>query len=244
MAMAFEVMRSCFSLYGAILLGRARLDMKALAYELREAGLTVQLQLTLVAVIVGVVIGIVSEELLSQVNIPEMMLGTVSSAVIKEFAPLLVGMFVAGRSGIALTVRIGTMVLNREMDGLIVCGVNPIQFTVGPLLLAVALMSFAMVVWTSFITLLTIGLWLRLEVGLPWQILIGSLERVMTPGALLLSAFKPIFFSLLIVMTAAVSGFSVSRQSESISRAAGRTMISAIALVQITNLFFVLLFGA
>ena len=244
MAMAFEVMRSCFSLYGAILSGRARLDMKALAYELREAGLTVQLQLTLVAVIVGVVIGIVSEELLSQVNIPEMMLGTVSSAVIKEFAPLLVGMFVAGRSGIALTVRIGTMVLNREMDGLIVCGVNPIQYTVGPLLLAVALMSFAMVVWTSFITLLTVGLWLRLEVGLPWQLLIGSLERVMTPGALLLSAFKPIFFSLLIVMTAAVSGFSVSRQSESISRAAGQAMINAIALVQITNLFFVLLFGA
>ena len=48
-----------------------------------------------------------------------------------ELVPILVGILVAGRAGVALAVRQATLVVSGQMDGLLVTGTNPIQFTLG-----------------------------------------------------------------------------------------------------------------
>lgn len=241
--LALIVLRDCLQLYRNILLGRARLDLKVFVDDLREAGLSILFRLTVVAIIVGLVIGVQTENVLGEVNVPGLLLGAIGLAIIKHFAPLLVGLFVAGRSGIALAVRIGSMVLNREADGLIVSGINPIHYTVGPMLLAMLLMSFALAVWTDLIVLATAALWLWLQAGIPWSLFQDSLKGMLDAGDLLISVIKPLLFALLIALIAAVNGCRVSRHVESVSRAASRTMISAIAAIQLTSLLFVLAFG-
>jgi len=241
--LALLVLRDCVQLYGNILLGRSRLDLKVFVDDLREAGLSILFRLTVVAIIVGLVIGVQTENVLGEVNVPGLLLGSVGLAIIKHFAPLLVGLFVAGRSGIALAVRIGSMVLNREADGLIVNGINPIHYTVGPMLLAMLLMSFALAVWTDLIVLATAALWLWLQAGIPWSLFQDSLRDMLDAGDLLISVVKPLVFALLVALIAAVNGCRVSREVESVSRAASRTMISAIAAMQLANLLFVFAFA-
>ena len=53
----------------------------------------------------------------------------------REFAPLITGIIVAGRSGSQLASRVGSMRLNGEIDALTVMGISPVRFIVAPALL-------------------------------------------------------------------------------------------------------------
>ena len=54
----------------------------------------------------------------------------IALSMTREFAPLITGILVAGRSGSALAARIGTMKINQEIDALYVMGINPVRFLV------------------------------------------------------------------------------------------------------------------
>ena len=60
----------------------------------------------------------------------------VAFSMVREFAPLITGILVAGRSGSALSARLGTMKINQELDALEVMGINPTRFLVVPSLIA------------------------------------------------------------------------------------------------------------
>ncbi|MGH8547726.1 MAG: MlaE family ABC transporter permease [Methylococcales bacterium] len=238
--MGLFVLRDCSRYYRDILLGRNRLDLKMFVDDLRETGLSILFGVTLVAVIVGLIVGKETENILGTVNIPGLLIGTIGLAIITEFAPLLVGLFVAGRSGVALAVRIGSMVLNHEVDGLVVCGINPIQYTVGPMLLAMLLMSFGLAVWTGLIVVTVTAAWLWFNAGISWSFFVDSLKSVLELTDVLVSVIKPIVFSVFIALIAAVNGSRVGRRVEAVSRAATRTMINAIAAILLIDLLFVL----
>ena len=238
--MGLFVLRDCLGLYRDILLGRNRLDLKIFVDDLRETGLSILVGVTLVAVVVGLIIGKETQDILATVKIPGLLIGTIGLAIVTEFAPLLVGLFVAGRSGVALAVRIGSMVLNHEVDGLVVCGINPIQYTVGPMLLAMLLMSFGLAVWTGLIVVGVTAAWLWFKAGIPWSLFLDSLKTVLELKDILNSVFKPMVFSIFIALIAAVNGSRVSRHVEAVSAAATRTMISAIAAILLVDLLFVL----
>lgn len=238
--MGLFILRDCSRLYLDILLGRNRLDLKVFVDDLRESGLSILFGVTLVAVVVGLIIGMETEDILQKVNIPGLLIGSIGLAIITEFAPLLVGLFVAGRSGVALAVRIGSMVLNHEADGLIVCGINPIQYTVAPMLLSMLMMSFGLAVWTDLVVVAVTSVWLWFKAGIPWSLFLDSLKAVLELSDLLISVIKPMVFSIFIALIAGVNGSRVGRQVEAVSRAATRTMVSAIAAILLINLLFVL----
>ncbi len=238
--MGLFVLRDCLRLYRDILLKRNRLDLKAFAGALRETGLSILFGITLVSAVVGLIVGKETEDILDKVNIPGLLIGTIGRTIINEFAPLLVGLFVAGRSGVALAVRIGSMVLNHEIDGLVVCGINPIQYTVGPMLLAMLVMSFCLAVWTDLVVVGVTAAWLWFYAGITWSLFLDSLKQVLELRDVVASVVKPMVFSIFIALIAAVNGSLVARRVEEVSRAATRTMISAIAAILLINLLFVL----
>ncbi|MGR9106857.1 MAG: MlaE family ABC transporter permease [Gammaproteobacteria bacterium] len=238
--MGLFVFRDCVRLYREILFGRNRLDMKVFVDDLRETGLSILPGVTLVAIVVGMIVGKETENILNTINIPGLLIGTIGLAIVSEFAPLLVGLFVAGRSGVALAVRIGSMVLNHEIDGLVVSGINPIQYTVGPMLLAMLVMSFALAVWTDLVVIGVTAAWLRLQVGISWSLFLDGFISILEINDVLVSVVKPMVFSVFIALIAAVNGSRVARKVDAVSNAATRTMVSGIAAILLINLLFVL----
>jgi phospholipid/cholesterol/gamma-HCH transport system permease protein len=57
----------------------------------------------------------------------------------REFAPLIVAVIVAGRSGAAFTAQLGTMRLTEETDAIRTLGLSPMQVLVVPRVLALML---------------------------------------------------------------------------------------------------------
>jgi phospholipid/cholesterol/gamma-HCH transport system permease protein len=231
----------CLGLYLRILAGRARLDVPALAWSLRQSGLSILPAITLVAAAVGVILGRQTQSILEQLNLPGLILLSVTYAVVMELVPILVGILVAGRAGVALAVRQATMTANGEADGLLVQGIDPIQFTMAPVLLAMLLMSFAFAVWGSLVTFAAAFLWLWGMANIPPALFLDSLSRALGPQDLLEAFGKPMLFALLIALIATVNGTAAGRDPQGIGEAATRTMIGAVAAILLADLAIVLL---
>ena len=83
----------------------------------------------------------------------------------REFAPLITGIIVAGRSGSQLASRVGSMRLNGEIDALTVMGISPIRFIVAPALFGL-LISLPILVAVATVASLTAGqLYIEATIG-------------------------------------------------------------------------------
>ncbi len=231
---------SCLWLYVRILAGRARLDVPALAWSLRQSGLSILPAITLVAAAVGVILGRQTQSILESLNLPGLVLLSITYAIVIELVPVLVGILVAGRAGVALAVRQASLAVSGEADGLLVQGIDPIQFTMAPVLLAMLLMSFAFAVWGSLVTFVAAFLWLWINANIPPALFLDSLTRTLGPMDLLEAIGKPMLFALLIALIATVNGTAAGRDPQGIGEAATRTMIGAVAAILIADLAVIL----
>lgn len=230
----------CLGHYLGILIGRERLDLPAFAAALRQSGLSILPAITLVMAAVGMILGRQVAMVLEGFNLPSLVLIPMSYAVVMELIPLLVGIMVAGRAGVALAVRQATLTVSGQMDGLLVSGVNPIKFSTAPVLLAMLAMSFAFAVWGALVTLGTALLWLLIVADVNPADLADALRQALTPGDLVEALGKPMLFALVIALIATVNGSTAGRDPEGISRAATRTMIAAVTTILLIDLLFAL----
>lgn len=231
----------CLGLYLRILLGRARLDVPAFAAALRQSGLSILPAITLVAAAVGAILGRQTETILDRFDLPGLVLLPVTYGLVMELVPVLVGILVAGRAGVALAARQATLSVTGEVDGLLVSGIHPIQFTVAPVLLAMLLMSFGFVVWVSLVTFAAAFLWLWGQVNIPPAMFLDALAQTLTPSDLLEALAKPLLFAVLIALIATINGTAANRDPQGIGEAATRTMIGAIAAILVADFAVILL---
>ncbi|TVQ84614.1 MAG: ABC transporter permease [Chromatiaceae bacterium] len=230
----------CLRLYAAILLRRGRLDLPAFTAALRLAGLSMLPAMTLVALSVGLILGHQGAQLLANLNLPSLFLLSFVYAIVMEIIPVLVGILVAGRAGVALAVQHSTLTVSGQNDGLLVQGINPIEYTTAPMLLAMLAMSFAFLVWGSLISVSATFVWLILFAGLPPALFAESLRAALGPDDLLQALAKPLVFALVIALIATVNGVAAGRDGTGIARAATGTMIGAVTAILLIDLAFVL----
>jgi phospholipid/cholesterol/gamma-HCH transport system permease protein len=231
----------CLWLYLRILAGRGRLDLPAFAWSMRQSGLSILPAITLVGMAVGAILGHQTEIILARFNLPELVLLSIKYGVVMELVPILVGILVAGRAGVALAVRQAGLAVSGEVDGLLVTGVDPLQYTLAPALLAMLIMSFAFAVWASLVTFAASFLWLWVVAKLPPALFIESLRTLLGPGDLLEAVLKPMLFALLIALIATVNGTAAGRDPLNVGEAATRTMIGAVTVILIADLAVILL---
>jgi phospholipid/cholesterol/gamma-HCH transport system permease protein len=230
----------CLAHYGRILVARDRLDLPAFAGALRQSGLSILPAITVVAAALGAILGQQSRSVLDRFDLPGLVLLPVTHGMVMELVPVLVGILVAGRAGVALAVRQATLAADGEADGLLVCGIDPIEFTLAPTLLAMLVMSFAFAVWAGLVTFAAVSLWLWVSASLPPALFLDSLARAIRPGDLLTALVKPVLFALLIALVATVNGTAAGRDPLNVGAAATRTMIGAVAVILLADLAVIL----
>jgi phospholipid/cholesterol/gamma-HCH transport system permease protein len=240
LGLAGQTLLECLALYANIVLGRERLDLPAFTAALRQAGLSILPAVTLVAAALGLILGRQAGNVLENLNFPGVLLFTITYAVVLELVPILVGVLVAGRAGVALAVRHATLVVTGQMDGLLVSGINPIRYVTGPVLLAMLAMSFAFLVWGSLVTVGTAYLWLFFFSEVPPYQLLDAVRSTLGPYDLREAIAKPLVFAVVIALIATVNGTVAGRDPELIGEAATRTMIAAVTSILLIDLLFAL----
>ncbi|MDR2030531.1 MAG: ABC transporter permease [Puniceicoccales bacterium] len=105
----------------------------------------------LISLLSGVIIGFVGIVQLARFGAAIYIADLVGLAMVREMAPLMTGIILAGRTAASFAATIGTMRCSGEVDALRIFSINPVAFLVLPRVLAVAWMAPILEIFSAFI---------------------------------------------------------------------------------------------
>ena len=162
----------------------------------------------------------------------------VAFGMVREFAPLITGILVAGRSGSALAARLATMTISQEVDALRVMGINPVRFLVAPSLFAMLLVLPALVVWSDLVSLFAAGLYVGGELGMTLQAFFVQTLDLLTPDDVMHGVWKSVIFAVLVTLIGIVDGSAVTGGAEGVGRATTNSVVHGISAIVLTDMLF------
>ena len=165
----------------------------------------------------------------------------VAFSMVREFAPLITGILVAGRSGSALSARIGTMKINQEIDALEVMGINPVRFLVVPSLLAALVMVPALTFMSMLVGLWAAGAYVHSALGMSLAAFMDQTISILSVNDLLHGLGKSVIFGVLIALIGVVNGFMVKGGAEGVGKATTRAVVQCISAIVVTDMLFALI---
>jgi phospholipid/cholesterol/gamma-HCH transport system permease protein len=181
-----------------------------------------------IGLILGLILAFQGGHLLKDFGTSIYVANLVGKGMVREFAPLMTAIVVAGRSGAAIAAEIGAMKNNEELDALTVTGIEPVRYLVVPKLYAITVTLPMLSVMASVVSI--IGGFIiavtYLQLG-PQHYLNQTLQAV-SINDLVNCLFKSVVFGWLIVLIGAFMGFRVERGAEGVGRAATRAVVVAI----------------
>ena len=162
----------------------------------------------------------------------------IALSVTREFAPLITGILVAGRSGSALAARLGIMTINQEVDALTVMGINPVRFLVVPALIALMVMVPALTFFSGLVGLFAAGLYVGADLGISMAAYVDQTIEILSTDDVMHGMGKSLIFAALIAVIGVANGASVTGGAEGVGRATTRAVVQAITAIVLTDMIF------
>jgi phospholipid/cholesterol/gamma-HCH transport system permease protein len=163
---------------------------------------------------------------------------------LREVAPLLTAIMVAGRSGSAITAELGSMRMREEIDALRVMGLEPVNVLVLPRVLALViglpLLSFLSCLATLFGAMLT--LWFYVDI--PPVAFVQRLQDSIDFSTLFSGLLKAPFMALIVALIACTEGMAVRGSAESLGRHTTASVVKSIFMVIVVDGIFAIFYGA
>jgi phospholipid/cholesterol/gamma-HCH transport system permease protein len=221
-----------------------RLRWKALLTAIEDAGADAVPIVGLLSFLIGVVVAYQGGQLLKTYGANIFIVEMVTLTMVREMAPLIVAIIVAGRTGSAYTAQIGTMQVTEEVDALRTIGIHPMDLLVLPKLMALLI---ALPLLTLFADALGVfgGMlvaWSLLDLNL-----VAFAERipaVLSWRSLLVGVGKAPLFALIIALVGCFQGFQVRGGADSVGRQTTVSVVQSIFLVIIVDAILVVNFGS
>jgi len=133
----------------------------------------------------------------------------IAFSVTREFGPLITGILIAGRTGSALSARIGTMQVNQEIDALRVMGINPVRYLIAPALLAMLIMVPTLTFFSDLAGLIGGAVYTGIELGMSYDAYAIQTLDVLEADDIMQGLIKSVVFAIIVVMVGVVNGFAV-----------------------------------
>ena len=139
----------------------------------------------------------------------------VGYAMLREFAPLIGAIIIAGRSGSAHAAQIGTMVVTEEIDAMRTIGIDPLARLVLPKIIALAVALPLLTVFADITGVFGGMVMARSQLDIGFGEFADRFGRVMQGSALLIGVGKAFVFSFIIVMVGCFQGFRTQGSADS-----------------------------
>ncbi len=225
-----------------LFLGPARrqpVRIPAIFAQMMETGIYAIPIVSILAATIGVMLALQGIHTLKIFGAESRVTIGIALSVTREFAPLITGILVAGRSGSALAARLGTMNISQEIDALRVMGINPVRFLVVPALVAMMIIVPALTFWSVLVGLFAAGVYVSVDLGISLSAYIDEVIEILKVGDLLHGVGKSFIFAVLITLVGVVNGAGVEGGAEGVGRATTRSVVQAITAIIITDMLFV-----
>ncbi len=196
----------------------------------------------MICFLIGVIIALQASYTLGQWGANRYIADLVAVSALRELAPLMTAVLVAGRCGSAITAEIGTMKVNEELDALEVMGLNPTKYLVAPKFLA--MVTAVPAVTAIAMLIMIVGGWTAsvFVVGVETEVYIRQTVGAIIEKDLLIGMVKSLFFGVVICWVGVYRGFQVEGGAEGVGRLTTASVVTSIFLIVIVDLVFTVLF--
>jgi len=226
-----------------ILLHPGRIPLKEISANVYRTGSQALPVTALVGFLIGVVLSFLSGQQLRMFGADIYIVNLLGIAVIRELGPVLAAILVAGRSGSAMTARIGVMRVTQELDAMAVMGVPHGRRLILPMVLALAIAMPLLCLWTSALALVGGMVAAEVQMGLSHAYFIESLRTAVPIANYWLGLGKGVVFGVLIALVACHFGLRIRPDTESLGRGVTASVVSAITVVIIADAVFAVMFS-
>jgi len=196
----------------------------------------------LIALLVGMIMALQSAQQLAEVGAISLMPNLVAASIIRELAPLLTAIIVAGRYGSAVAAELGTMKVSQEIDALTVMGFDTISFLVVPRLLALIISLPCLVLFADFVGI-SGGLIIAVGVlNLGANGYMQSTFETLGMEDLAMGLVKAVVFALIIALVSCQQGLKTEGGAEQVGQATTASVVHSIVLIIAADLFVTAIF--
>ena len=195
---------------------------------MREAGASALAIVTVVNSLTGAILAFVGGVQLERFGAGLYSANLVGVAVVREMAPIMTAIVMAGRTGGAYAAHIATMEGNEEIDALQVLGIPPYQYLVVPRIAALVAMMPLLYFYGCLVGLAG-GMLVSLAMtGMSPVAFIDQLRVALLPKEFYLGLMKSICFGAFVALSSCRVGLQAGRSAAEVGRAATSAVVAGI----------------
>ena len=216
---------------------------RAIWHEIQIGGVDAVPIIGLTSFLLGVVVAYQGADQLRHYGANVFVVELVGYAMLREFAPLIGAIIIAGRSGSAYAAQIGTMVVAEEIDALRTIGIDPLQRLVLPKILALAVALPLLTVFADITGVFGGMVMARSQLDIGYAEFVDRFGRVMQGSALLIGVGKSLVFAVIIATVGCFQGLRTQGSADSVGRQTTLSVVQSIFVVIVADALFSIAFN-
>ena len=221
----------------------ARIRWRAVLHNVQISGFEALPIIGLTAFLLGVVVAYQGADQLSHYGANIFVVELVGYSMLREFAPLISAIIIAGRSGSAYAAQIGTMLVTEEIDAMRTLGIDPVELLVLP---KVAALAIALPLLTAFADVTGVFggmLMARAQLDVGFIEFLDRFGRELQGASLLIGIGKAWVFAIIIALIGCFQGFRTRGSADSVGRQTTLAVVQSIFLVIVADALFSVAFS-
>lgn len=224
------------------LLNPKNIRIKEIVYEIYESGIRALGIVALTSFLIGLVVAYQSAFQLKIYGANIFVVDMLGISMLRELAPLITAIVIAGRSGSAFTAQIGAMKITEELDAMRTMGFDPYIFLVLPRILALMIVMPLLIFVADMMGILGGMFVANIDLNITTQLFLDRFNEVVAFKHFLIGLIKGPFFAFLIATIGIYRGLMVKDDTQSIGFNTTKSVVEAIFAVIVCDALFSIAF--
>jgi phospholipid/cholesterol/gamma-HCH transport system permease protein len=222
----------------------ARIRWRPILFNIRTAGFDALPIVGLLSFMLGIVVAYQGADQLRQYGANIFVADLVGLSMLREFAPLITAIIIAGRSGSAYAAQIGTMAVTEEIDAMRTLGIAPLELLVLPKLMALMITLPLLTVLADVLGVAGGMLMARTQLGIGFAEFLERFVKAVSVTSYAVGIGKAPVFAVIIAVVGCFQGFRTHGGADSVGRQTTRSVVQSIFLVIVADGLFSVIFSA
>lgn len=240
----FSFVGASASAFGGCLAHPSRFRWRAILFNIRSAGFDALPIVGLLSFLLGIVVAYQGADQLRRYGANIFVVDLVGLSMLREFAPLITAIIIAGRSGSAYAAQIGTMSVTEEIDAMRTIGIEPLELLVLPKIMALVIALPLLTVFADVFGVFGGMIMARAQLGVDFSEFIHRFAKAISVTAYLVGIGKAPAFAAIITVIGCFQGFRTKGGADSVGRQTTRSVVQSIFLVIVVDALFSIAFSA
>jgi len=221
-----------------------RLRWRPVLYNIRTAGFDALPIVGMLSFLLGVVVAYQGADQLRRYGANIFVADLVGYSMLREFAPLITAIIIAGRSGSAYAAQIGTMAVTEEIDAMRTIGIVPVDMLVLPKIIALVIVLPLLTVFADVLGVAGGMIMAHTQLDVGYREFLDRFVNAVSISSYFIGIGKAPVFAVIIATVGCFQGFRTRGGADSVGRQTTRSVVQSIFLVIVADALFSVAFSA